>query len=288
MYKFDPILREMVWGSELWVLSAYPERESVVAEGPEKGRRISEIWPGQFPLLIKFINARDDLSIQVHPGDELAARRHGQCGKTEMWYVIGAEKGAGLYSGLSKEISPDDYVRLVAEDRITDVLARFEVAPGDVFFLPAGRIHAIGGGCYLAEIQQTSDITYRIYDYNRPGIDGIPRQLHTDLAKDAIDYKVYPDYKTSYEPVPDTEVPLVRCPFFSTSLLELTGPFEKSPEGCGDFLVAICFEGSGKVVSAISECSLHPGETVLIPSSEGAVRFLPEGNMKLLTTCVPQ
>lgn len=275
----------MVWGSELWVLSGYPERESVVAEGPDKGKKISEIWPGRFPLLIKFIDAKDDLSIQVHPNDELAAKHHGaQCGKTEMWYVIGASEGAGLYSGLSREITPEDYVRLVEEGRITDVLAFHEVAPGDVFFLPAGRVHAICGGCYLAEIQQTSDLTYRIYDYNRPGLDGKPRQLHTELAKDAIDYKVYPDYKTGYEQVPDVEIPIVLCQYFKTSVLELTKPFTKSLEDCGEFLIAICFKGSGKVKTASGECSLKAGEAVLIPSSDREARFEGDGDYKLILT----
>ena len=150
MYKFTPILKTLVWGTESWVLSGVPGSESVVAEGPEAGKKITDLYPGQFPLLIKFIDAKRDLSIQVHPDNELAAKRHGCSGKTEMWYVIGAEPGAKLISGLKEPITPDDYVRLVEQDRITDVLAEHAVAPGDVFFLPSGRIHAIGGGCYLA------------------------------------------------------------------------------------------------------------------------------------------
>lgn len=273
----------MVWGSELWVLSGYPERESVIAEGPEKGKKISEIWPGEFPLLIKFIDARDDLSIQVHPNDSLAVARHaGPHGKTEMWYVIGASEGAGLYSGLKQEITPEDYVRLVAEDKITDVLAYHKASPGDVFFLPAGRIHAICGGCYLAEIQQTSDLTYRIYDYNRLGLDGKPRELHTALAKDAIDYKVHPDYKTDYVKASDVEVPVVACRYFKTSILELTKPFTKSLVNCGDFLIAICLEGSGKVSAATGECSLKAGETVLVTRADKEVRFEGDGGYKLL------
>ena len=228
MYKFTPILKTLVWGTESWVLSGVPGSESVVAEGPEAGKKITELYPGQFPLLIKFIDAKRDLSIQVHPDNELAAKRHGCSGKSEMWYVIGAEPGAKLISGLKEPITPDDYVRLVEQDRITDVLAEHTVAPGDVFFLPAGRIHAIGGGCYLAEIQQTSDITYRIYDYNRPGLDGKPRQLHTQEAKDAIDYHVYPEYRTPYEPRQDAPVELVRCPYFTTTLYDLTVPVEET------------------------------------------------------------
>ena len=229
MYKFKPILKTLVWGTESWVLSGVPGNESVVAEGPDAGRRITDIWPGKFPLLIKFIDAKRDLSIQVHPHDELAAKRHGCRGKTEMWYVIDAAPGAKLISGLKEPITPDDYVRLVAEDRITDVLAQHSVAPGDVFFLPAGRIHAIGGGCFLAEIQQTSDITYRIYDYNRPGLDGKPRPLHTQQARDAIDYMVCPDYRTHYEARQNAPVELVKCPYFTTMLLDLTKPLSLTP-----------------------------------------------------------
>ena len=159
IYKFEPILKTLVWGTENWVLSGVKGNETRVAEGPAKGKTLNELYGEEFPLLIKFIDAKKDLSIQVHPNDEIAQQRHGCRGKTEMWYIIGAAPGAHLLAGLSKAITPDDYVRLVAEGRITEVLADHKVAPGDVFFLPAGRIHAICGGCYLAEIQETSDIT---------------------------------------------------------------------------------------------------------------------------------
>ena len=298
MYKFTPILKTLVWGTESWVLSGVPGNESVVAEGPEAGKKITELYPGQFPLLIKFIDAKRDLSIQVHPDDGLAAKRHGCSGKTEMWYVIGAEPGAMLISGLKEPITPDDYVRLVEQDRITDVLAEHAVAPGDVFFLPSGRIHAIGGGCYLAEIQQTSDITYRIYDYNRPGLDGKPRQLHTQEAKDAIDYHVYPEYRTLYEPKQDEPVELVRCPYFTTTLYDLTQRTE-IPDQVGDddktsfagltgdssFLSALGLSGSGTIKSAQDETTLQEGEAVLIPASDGPVSFEPgPDGLRLLTT----
>lgn len=280
MYKFKPILKTLVWGTESWVLSGVPGNESVVAEGPEAGKKITDIYPGQFPLLIKFIDAHDNLSIQVHPGDELAAKRHNCKGKTEMWYVIGAGEGAHLMSGLKEKIDPGKYVELVEGGGILDVLSDYKVSAGDVFFLPAGRIHAIGGGCYIAEIQQTSDITYRIYDYGRLGLDGKPRQLHTQEAKDAIDYTVYPDYRTPYVRKQDSEVELVRCPFFTTTLLELTAPFEKKLDDCGDFLIVICMEGSG----TINGTSLKPGETVLMPASDIAASIVPDGPMKLMTT----
>ncbi len=283
MYKFDPILKTLVWGSESWVLSAVPGSESVVSEGPEKGRKISEIYPGTFPLLIKFIDARRDLSIQVHPDDRLASERHNCSGKTEMWYVIRAAQGARLLSGFSRQIDPEQYEELVRRDEIASVLASHEVREGDVFFLPAGRVHSIGAGCCLAEIQQTSDITYRIYDYNRPGLDGKPRPLHTDLAKDAIDYRVYPDYRTHYAPRRNTEVQLVDCPYFRTGLLETDGPYRRSLADCGEFVALVCLEGEGRVKSATAEFSLRAGETLLAFASERELLIDPAGEMKLLT-----
>ena len=282
MYKFTPILKTLVWGTESWVLSGVPGDESVVAEGPEAGKKITEIYPGQFPLLIKFIDTKQDLSVQVHPDDKLAMARYGLNGKTEMWYVIDAAPGASLMSGLKEQITPDDYVRLVEEDRITDVLARHAVAPGDVFFLPAGRIHAIGGGCFLAEIQQTSDLTYRIYDYGRLGLDGKPRQLHTQEARDAIDYTVHPDYRTHYEAEPDKSVELVKCRHFTTCLLDLTKPFVQELDACGDFLILICLEGEGSV----NGTSFKHGEAILLPASDGHAEIVPDGCLKLLTTHV--
>ena len=308
MYKFKPILKTLVWGTESWVLSGVPGSESVVAEGPEAGKKITELYPGTFPLLIKFIDARRDLSIQVHPDNELAAKRHGCSGKSEMWYVIGTEPGAKLISGLKEAITPDDYVRLVEENRITEVLAEHTVAPGDVFFLPSGRIHAIGGGCFLAEVQQTSDITYRIYDYNRPGLDGKPRQLHTQEAKDAIDYQVYPEYRTLYEPKRDAPVELVRCPYFTTTLYDLSpaadGVFQTGgpelfsgqvcrktnsgsafPSAASDFLIVIGLAGSGVIRTEKDETTLTPGEAVLIPASDGPVSFEPgPDGLRLMTT----
>lgn len=279
MYKFTPILKTLVWGTESWVLSGVPGNESVVCEGPEAGKKITDIFPGQFPLLIKFIDAKTDLSIQVHPDDELAAKRHNCKGKTEMWYVIGAAPGAHLLAGLKEQIDAQKYVDLVEKGEIVSVLADHKVAPGDVFFLPAGRIHAICGGCYLAEIQQTSDITYRIYDYGRMGLDGKPRQLHTQEAKDAIDYTVFDDYRTHYVAAPDKESSIVKCPFFDTSVLELTKPFVRPVDS--DFLIFICMEGSGK----IGDLEVKAGETVLALKGEPDVCITPSSEgMKLMLT----
>ncbi len=285
MYKFTPILKTLVWGTESWVLSSVPGSESVVAEGPRKGARITDIYPGEFPLLIKFIDAKRDLSIQVHPNDELAAQRHHCKGKTEMWYIIGASEGAHLISGLKKEITPAEYVSLVEQGRITDVLQDYKVSRGDVFFLPAGRIHAIGGGCYLAEIQQTSDITYRIYDYGRLGLDGKPRQLHTEQAKDAIDYTVHDDYRTHYTVRENAASKLVHCPQFRTDLLSLDKPFTQRVDA--EFKVLIAVEGEVVLESSSGQTHLMPGECALALAAENKeIKITPlSGKVTLLTTC---
>ena len=320
--KFKPILKTLVWGGEKiapfkeiatdqhnigesWELSGVKGNESVVANGEFAGKTITELvheYKGkligeknysrtgdQFPLLIKFIDAKQDLSIQVHPNDELAAARHnGSKGKTEMWYVVAADKDAHLMSGLTQEITPEEYEQRVNNHTITDVLHDYKVAPGDVFFLPAGRIHSIGSGSFIAEIQQTSDITYRIYDFGRLGLDGKPRELHTELAKAAIDYTVYPDYKTSYAKVKDQENVLVDCSYFTTSLYDLDREVTKDLSGLDSFLVVICIEGKGSLKDAEgNKVTLHQGETVLIPADCKGVAFIPdEGGMKILTSCV--
>ena len=281
MYKFEPIVKTLVWGTESWVLSAVPGSESVVAGGPEAGKTLNEVYGGQFPLLIKFIDAHRDLSIQVHPNDALALERHGCKGKSEMWYVIGAAEGAHLYSGLAKAVTPEEYGRRVSDGTITEVLADHKVAPGDVFFIPAGRIHSICGGCYLAEIQETSDITYRIYDYNRPGLDGKPRQLHTELAKDVIDYTVADDYRTRYARRANTPVELVNCPQFTTALFELDAPLRCPAPGGGRWLAVTCAAGAGTVNGA----ALRAGEALLLTPDEKELRLVPSGpSLKLLVS----
>lgn len=328
--KFVPFLKTTVWGGdkiieykgivpsenkgtglshtgESWELSGVKGHESVVSEGEFAGITINELASRfgaellgrkvfaatgtEFPLLIKFIDAKQDLSIQVHPDDELARKRYGEGakGKTEMWYVIDAGEGASLISGLKKEITPEEYVRRAGENTITDVLERHEIAPGDVFFIPAGRIHSIGAGAFVAEIQQTSDTTYRIYDYNRTGLDGKPRELHTGLAKDAIDYKVHDNYKTCVHTAKDTDTELVSCRYFTTGLLDLTKPFTKEMTGLDSFLVVICISGGGTIGctiggNAIPPVSIHRGETVLVPACAGEITFNPEGGLKVLTS----
>lgn len=319
--KFKNIFKSVVWGGEKiapfkgvetdqhnigesWELSGVKGDESVVAEGPLAGRTISELtqeYKGQllgekvyartgteFPLLIKFIDARDDLSIQVHPDDTLAGERHnGSKGKTEMWYVVQADEKAHLMSGLTKEITPEEYAAKVEDNTITEVLHDYDVKAGDVFFLPAGRIHSIGTGCFIAEIQQTSNITYRIYDFGRVGLDGQPRELHTELSKAAIDYTVLPDYKTAYEQKINQENEIVDCEYFTTSLYELDMPVTKEMAGLDSFMIVICVEGQGSLTDNDGNTvSLRQGETVLLPADTKTFTLAPNGSMKALTSYI--
>lgn len=301
--KFKPIVKTLVWGTESWELSGVANNESVVIEGPQAGKTIAQLvkeFKGQligqhvyentgdeFPMLVKYIDAKQDLSIQVHPNDELAAARHnGSKGKTEMWYVVGATPDAHLLVGLKEQITPEVYAQKVADGTITDVLCRYNVKPGDVFFLPAGRIHAICGGCFIAEIQQTSDITYRLFDYNRPGLDGKPRQLHTEWAKDAIDYTVYKDYRTEYEPQQDEEMEVVSCPYFTTSIYDLTLPYAKDLSAIDSFMVVMCLEGNGTLEVDGDSVGVQQGETLLIPASADDICFIPDREMKILTSYI--
>ena len=317
--KFNPIFKSMIWGGdklrqyktidtdqknigESWELSGVPGNESVVSNGEFAGRTITELiaeygsdllgrkvyetYGENFPLLIKFIDARDDLSIQVHPDDAMAQAVHGQpFGKTEMWYVVSADKDAHLMSGLSAEITPEEYVSRVEYNTITDVLCDYKVQSGDVFFLPAGRIHSIGKGCFIAEIQQTSDLTYRIYDFGRLGLDGNPRELHTELAKNAIDYSVSEDYRTAYAPVLNEDTPLVECEYFKTNLLDLTEQISVDVKSKDSFVILICLDGQGELKDSEGNVvALKQGETVLVPASTDFIIFKPHGQMKILTS----
>ena len=318
-FTFSPIFKSLIWGGdkiapykgiessqrnigESWELSGVEGSESVVSGGefdgwllPELtarfkeklvGRKAYEAYGDEFPILVKFIDARRDLSIQVHPDDELARRREGKRGKTEMWYVVGADADTHLKCGFSQRITPEEYEARVADSTIVDVLQDYVLTEGDVFFLPAGRVHAIGAGALIAEIQQTSDITYRIYDYNRTDANGRQRELHTALAREAIDYTVLPDYRTRYDVRPDGETVLVECPHFTTSLYDLTVPCGKEVAALDSFLAVICIGGEGELCDSEGNITpLRQGRTVLVPASTERVRFVPKGGvgMKLLT-----
>lgn len=318
--KFKPILKSIIWGGdeickfkgitpaqdgigESWEVSGVDGNISVVANGELAGKQLDEIvaaykdqlvgkkvynkFNTTFPLLIKFIDARDNLSIQVHPNDELAKKRHNSFGKTEMWYVINATDNACLYSGFSKQLNPESYEQSIKDNTFMDYLQKHEVSKGDVFFLPAGRVHAIGAGCFVAEIQQTSNITYRIYDYNRKDAKGNTRELHTELAKDAIDYKVYDNYRTDYLNDKNRLVELESCQYFTTDLLKLDKVMKRDISGIDSFVIYICMGGSGKIKdNKGNTIDIKQGETILIPADTKDVDIIPQNNILLLETFV--
>ena len=288
--------------AESWELSCHKDGPSVVASGEDQGLTLPQYLEKHgkgvlgthgerfqdFPILIKLIDAKDNLSIQVHPDNEFALRVEGEYGKTEMWYVVDADKGAKLRSGFSEQITPKEYKERVLNNTITDVLQEYEIHPGDVFFLPAGRVHSIGAGSFIAEIQQTSDITYRIYDFNRKDANGKTRELHTDLAREAINYEVLDDYRTKYEPLKDEPVELVACTYFTTSLYDMTEEISCDYSELDSFVIFICMEGSCKMRdNEGNELTVSAGESILLPATTQDITITPEGgNVKLLETYV--
>ena len=320
--KFEPILKQTLWGGdkiipfkhlnetlpnvgESWEVSAVEGSESVVANGTDKGYTLPEMvrkykeelvgeanyarFGNKFPLLIKFIDAKLDLSIQVHPGDELAKKRHNSFGKNEMWYVIAADKGAKLISGFAEEITPKEYKDRVHNGTFAEVLQTCAIEPGDVFYVPAGRVHGIGAGAFVAEIQQTSDITYRIFDYNRKDKDGKSRELHTSQAMDAINFSdVQDDFRTEYERVQNEPVEMVASPYFTTSVYDMTEEITCDYSELDSFVIFICVEGSCRLTDDNqNEITLRAGETVLLPAAVQEVTIVPEGQrVKLLETYV--
>lgn len=317
---FKPILKKIIWGGsdicpfkgitpvqdgigESWELSHVEGNYSIVDNGKLEGKTLDELirtfgkqlvgekvleqFGSTFPLLIKFIDAQDNLSIQVHPDDKLAKERHNSFGKTEMWYVINASAGAALYSGFSQQIDADEYVERIEDNTIMDVLQRYEVAPGDVFFLPAGRVHAIGAGCFIAEIQQTSNITYRIYDYDRKDANGQGRELHTELAKDAIDYNVSSDYRTHYKAHTNATVELADCKYFTTNLLDIDTIMVRDFSELDSFVVYICMAGKAAIRdNKGNEIFVHQGQTVLIPADTDSVTISPVPGAKFMETYI--
>ena len=318
MYKFKPVLKSTLWGGnklisfkhlqvdmqqvgESWEISGVKDHETVVCEGEHQGKSLNELvamsgeklmgkdnyqrFGNEFPLLVKFIDAHQDLSIQVHPDDEVARRQGKKRGKTEMWYVMESAPEAKLYAGLRHKITPEDYKRMVENDTICDALAQYSVKEGDVFFLPAGRIHSIGTGCFLTEIQQTCDVTYRIYDYKRKDKDGNYRQLHTKEAAESINYEVQDSYRTDYKPIKNEGVELVRCPHFATSVYDLDEPMTLDYSELDSFVILIGVKGNGRITDNDGHTTtLNEGETVLIPATTNTIWV--EGTIKFLETYV--
>lgn len=275
---------------ESWEVSAVPGKSSIVANGPLAGKTLRELtkeygaellgesvqkrFGDEFPMLVKFIDAESDLSIQVHPDDEKAMKRHGSMGKTEMWYVVDAKPGTYLYAGFSKSISHEEYRQRVDNGTICDVLAKHPIRMGDAFFIPAGRVHAICGGALIAEVQQSSDITYRIYDYGRMGMDGKPRELHTELAVDVLDYTVHKEYSISY-PMELNKTNLVcECEFFTVRLLRLTNVIERNLKHHDSFVVYVCLHGQCKIGDSVV---LKQGQSCLVPACCVDMVITPEG-----------
>ncbi len=308
-YKFEPYLKTTLWGGyqiapfkgiytaqpnigESWEISGVPGHESVAIErgliddvdvgltltelidkykGLLIGDKVYKKFGNKFPLLVKFIDSRQDLSVQVHPDDKLAMQRHGCAGKTEMWYIIKSDVGSKIYAGLKEPITPTQYEELATAQPINgrspmqDVIACHEAHQGDLFFLPAGRLHAIGAGCFLAEIQQTSDITYRVYDFGRVDAHGKPRELHIEQAKDAIDYQVWPEYRTSYDSTQPTSQ-LINCPYFVVHRV-VVQVAQQIDFHCDSFVVVVCLWGEAN----INGVKVRQGETLLVPASENVL-----------------
>jgi mannose-6-phosphate isomerase len=313
-FKFQPLLKQTLWGGdkiipfkhlstvmenvgESWEISGVKDNETIAAgDGRSlnqlvrdmKGRLVGEAnyqrFGDEFPLLIKLIDARQDLSIQVHPTDEIAHRQGRERGKTEMWYVMDSAPDAKLYNGLKLQITPEQYKQMVADDTICDALAQYSVKEGDCFFIPAGRIHSIGAGCFLAEIQQTSDVTYRIYDFKRKDKDGNYRQLHTQEASESINYTVLDDYRTHYQPQTNESQLLVECPYFTTAVYDLTEAMTIDYSELDSFVILIGMKGEGTLTIDGETVAFSAGETILVPASAQEVRT--EGTIKFLETYV--
>lgn len=316
--QFNALLKTTIWGGEevtalkklenapeqvgeSWEISGVPGNETVVADGEFKGETLEKLigrfgaelvgkrnlerYGTTFPLLIKFISAAQDLSIQVHPDDAMAQRMGHPYGKTEMWYIVHTQPGASLCSGFNADFSADGYTESLADGTLMNHLSRHETQPGDCFFIPAGRIHSIGAGNFLVEIQQSSNDTFRVYDFDRTDAEGHKRELHVAQAREALDYKAYPEYRTQYEPRPNDCTPLVDCPQFTTRLYELTAPLKADYTDIDSFVILIAFEGAATLRYAEGELTLRAGESVLFPATTEGVEIVPAtGGFKALET----
>ena len=317
--KFTPIFKEKVWGGEQlkhllgknfeplpncgesWEISGMPGNESVVSSGFLEGNELPElieVYMGDlageqvfanfgvtFPLLFKFLDTADDLSIQVHPDDAMALERHHGQGKAEMWYVLDADPGAEIYLGLQEDISPETFRKKLESSSLKDLLRVYQVIPGDVFYIPPGQVHAIGKGIRLCEIQQASDITYRVYDWDRPGIDGNPRKLHVEEAMEAIDFSAR-ENKVDYKVTDNLPVELVNTPKFTTRLLSFDKPLQQEYVFVDSFVVYICLKGSFTISYAGGSVKVHLGESVLIPAEINNIGLDPDGACLLLETYI--
>ena len=317
--KFTPIVKDKIWGGsklktlfdkpgatdktgESWELSGHDNDQSVVSNGFLAGNNLQElieIYMGElvgdniyqqygltFPLLFKLIDANDNLSIQVHPGDEVAAERHNSFGKTEMWYIMDADPDGELVIGFKEECSKEQYLKAMEDGTLEDILQRVKVEKGDVFFIPAGLVHAIGKGVVLAEIQQTSDITYRIYDYKRVDDQGNERELHTEEAVDVIDYSASRNPKTIYNKAFNELSNLVTCEYFTTNVIRFNEELTRNYGQLDSFEVYMCVEGNFEIECHGVKTPVVKGETVLIPANIDEIHLIPQGEVTLLEVYV--
>jgi len=318
--KFKTIYKDKIWGGqkiktylhkdfgtlpncgETWEISGVKTDVSVVDGGALNGESLADLleqygaelvgkkvyahFGNIFPLLVKFIDANEDLSIQVHPNDELAKKRHNSFGKTEMWYIIQANPGSTLIAGFNREMTEKLYLEKFNSGHLMDVLNRENAKAGDVFFLPAGRVHTIGAGLLLAEIQQTSDITYRIYDFDRVDANGHKRPLQTEEALAAIDYKHYPEYKTQYTPEKDKTVKLVSCPYFTTSVLDSTESTAKDYSNLDSFVIHVCVAGEYTIKHNGVVYPVKMGECILLPKTIDKIELETTNGFKILESFI--
>ncbi len=314
--KFKPIFKDKIWGGtqiqtkfgmdygnlsncgEAWLISGYGEDLTIVENGFLAGNNINELveiymgelvgdrifekYGNEFPLLIKFIDSNDWLSVQVHPDDALSKKMKINGGKTEMWYVLGAENGAKLISGFSKKVEKEEYLERLNNKNLKEILNYESVEKGDVFFIPAGRIHALGPGTLLAEIQQTSDATFRIYDWDRIDTAGMSRELHTDAALQALDFEVQKEYKTKYKSEQNQSTPLIECPYFTTRLIEMDQDVVKNFQELDSFVIYMVVEGNCSLTYANGKIDLKLGEAALVPASIDNIGLHPKEKTKLL------
>lgn len=314
--KFEEIFKKKIWGSiklnrllgkktggkenigESWEISGVEDNVSVVSNGFLAGNNLQEVievymgsivgeknyekFGFEFPLLIKFIDANDVLSIQVHPDDKTAKKRHNAYGKTEMWYIIEAEKDAEIITGFNKKTNKEEYSRILLSGNLKDLLNIEKANKNDVYYIPAGRVHAIGKGIVLAEIQQTSDITYRIYDWGRLGSNGKPRELHTDLAIDVIDYNYYKSYKTKYNSKKDKTSNIIESEYFNTNILEFDKKIKKDYNLIDSFVIFMCIEGDFDIEYNKNFENCKKGETILIPAELKNINLLPKQKSKII------
>lgn len=314
--KFKPIFKDKIWGGqkiktvlgkdfsplpncgEVWVLSGVEDNQTEITNGFLEANSLSEVleiymgdmvgeniykkFENEFPILVKFIDANDWLSIQVHPDDDLAWKRHKSLGKSEMWYIFDAEEDAELISGFSKEIDKEEYQKHLDNKTLKSVMNFEKVKSGDVYYMPAGRVHALGPGVLLAEIQQTSDVTYRIYDWDRIDEAGMMRELHIDEALDAIDFKVYDQYKTDYISKLNKTVDLVESPYFITRLIDINEPIKKDYSELDSFVIYVCAEGDLTLMHEGEKYHLSNGEAILLPAVIQEVELFPITESKIL------